>query len=84
MIFYSDGIFPLWGFIVIFIVFYALRKEAKENKKIDNEIAVIQNEIKEIDKLGEMLNKGETIIKKSDFKYLKDKDFAGYVGVKFV
>ena len=84
MIYYSDGIFPLWGFIVIFIVFYALRKEAKKNKKLNNEIAITREQIKEIDKLGEMLNKGQTIIKKSEFKYLTDKNFAGYVGVKFV
>ena len=84
MIFYSDGIFPLWGFIVIFIVFYALRKEAKKNKKLNNEIAITREQIKEFDKLGEMLNNGQTIIKKSEFKYLTDKDFAGYVGVKFV
>ena len=51
---------------------------------MDEKIAIIDNRIKEFDKLGEMLNKGQTIIKKSEFKYLTDKDFAGYVGVKFV
>lgn len=66
------------------IAFWLYRKDEKANKKIDEKIAIIDNRIKEFDKLGEMLNKGQTIIKKSEFKYLTDKDFAGYVGVKFV
>lgn len=49
-----------------------------------DKISIIDNRIKEFDKLGQLLNKGETIIKKSEFKYLTDKDFAGYVGVKFI
>ncbi|MCI7075649.1 MAG: hypothetical protein SPH02_00400 [Campylobacter sp.] len=86
MIFYSDGIFPLWGFIIIFIVFYALRKEAKRNKIMDKKIQTSKNKADEFDKLLELVYSGEKMIKKSDFKHLRDADFSHFHGrgIKFI
>ena len=38
MIYYSDGIFPAWGFIIMFIFIYIAIKEYKKDKELKKSI----------------------------------------------
>ena len=38
MIYYSDGIFPAWGFIIMFIFIYIAIKEYKQGKELKKSI----------------------------------------------
>ena len=38
MIYYSDGVFPAWGFIIMFIFIYIAIKEYKQDKELKKSI----------------------------------------------
>ena len=38
MIYYSDGVFPAWGFIIMFIFIYIAIKEYKQGKELKKSI----------------------------------------------
>ena len=38
MIYYSDGVFPAWGFIIMFIFIYIAIKEYKKDKELKKSI----------------------------------------------
>ena len=87
MIFYSDGIFPLWGLIIVFIVLYSLIKESKGNRIRQKRIDELKANADEFSKAVNAVNTGAKVLKLDDYKHLDKSDLEHFVnnrGVKFI
>lgn len=86
MILVYDGPF-IWMFIAMIIVFIAYKKDKKEIKTLQKEVEDSQANIEDFDRAREAIYNGSMILKKDDFKHLKEYDFTYFAnnhGVKFV
>lgn len=86
MILHWDGSSPLLMIVLIVIYFFIYKKENKTNKILNKKAEESSNNADDFSRLYKLVLSGEKVIKKSDFKYLTDDDFATFDwrGVKFI
>lgn len=87
MILHWDGSWPLLMVALMITFFFMTRKEAKENKKIQNNIDKISDKLKEREFINTQAGAGVKTFIRSDFKQLNDNELKLYTdicGVKFI